>query len=304
MGRRLKVIVTGGSGFVGTWVVKELLKRGHYVKVIDVQEPKVDVEYVKMDVRNLDGLRKEVRGYDAIIHLAAVVSLDEATKNPLETEEVNVRGTLNVLIAAKEVNAKVVYASSAAVYGDPKKLPVDEDHPTFPKSVYGATKLGGEALVLSFIENFGLETVALRYFNLYGPYMRGGPYAGVIYKFLSNAIEGRPLIIYGDGKQTRDFVYAEDAARATLVALERGKGVYNVGTGKEITILELAELVKKVTGCDCEVKFAPPRPGDIRRSVASIEKIKGIGWEPKVGIEEGLRRSYEWLLKEKNPISN
>ncbi len=292
----MKVLVTGGSGFIGRSVLEELLLRGHDVISLDLIEPSITVPFMVGDIRDLETLRKAARGVDAIIHLAAIVSAVEAMEKPLDTFRTNVEGTLNVAEAARRENVKVIYAGSVAVYGEPKILPVSEDHPVHPTNVYGSTKLAGESILLGYSGSYGLPVTSLRFFNVYGPHMKPGPYAGVIYKFLERMREGKPLRIEGDGKQTRDFVYVEDVAKAVVLALESdATGVYNVGTGREISILDLARLLFSLTGRDTGLEFAPPRPGDIRRSRADISKIRKLGWEPSFDLESGLKRTIEWF---------
>ena len=292
----MKVLVTGGSGFIGRSVLEELLLRGHDVISLDLIEPSITVPFLVGDIRDLETLRKAARGVDAIIHLAAIVSAVEAMEKPLDTFRTNVEGTLNVAEAARRENVKVIYAGSVAVYGEPKILPVSEDHPVHPTNVYGSTKLAGESILLGYSGSYGLPVTSLRFFNVYGPHMKPGPYAGVIYKFLERMREGKPLRIEGDGKQTRDFVYVEDVAKAVVLALESdATGVYNVGTGREISILDLARLLFSLTGRDTGLEFAPPRPGDIRRSRADISKIRKLGWEPSFDLESGLKRTIEWF---------
>ncbi|MDK2384492.1 MAG: NAD-dependent epimerase/dehydratase family protein [Candidatus Korarchaeota archaeon] len=292
----MKVLVTGGSGFIGRSVLEELLLRGHDVISLDLIEPSIAVPFVVGDIRDFETLRNAARGVNAIIHLAAIVSAVEAMEKPLDTFRTNVEGTLNVAETARRENAKVVYAGSVAVYGEPKSLPVSEDHPVHPTNIYGSTKLAGESILLGYSGSYGLPVTSLRFFNVYGPHMKPGPYAGVIYKFLERLKGGKPLRIEGDGKQTRDFVYVGDVARAVVLALESdATGVYNVGTGREISILELARLLFSLTGMDTGLEFAPPRPGDIRRSRADISKIRRLGWEPSIDLERGLRRTIEWF---------
>ncbi len=292
----MRVLVTGGSGFIGRSVLEELLIRGHEVLSLDLVEPSITVPFVIGDVRDPETLRNAAEGVDAIVHLAAIVSAVEAMERPLDTFRTNVEGTLNVAEAARREDAKVIYASSVAVYGEPKVLPVSEDHPVHPTNVYGSTKLAGESLLLGYGGSYGLPVTSLRFFNVYGPHMKPGPYAGVIYKFLERIREEKPLRIEGDGRQTRDFVYVGDVARAVVLALESdATGVYNVGTGREISILDLARLLFDLTGRDTGLEFAPARPGDIRRSRADISKIRELGWEPSLSLEEGLRRTIEWF---------
>ncbi len=292
----MKVLVTGGSGFIGTNLSLFLTEEGHEVRVLDLRSPNFKAEYVKGDIRDYETVKRAVEGIEAVVHLAAMVSAVEATEKPEEATEINVMGTLNLLEASRRQGVRrFVYASSVAVYGEPLYLPVDERHPNFPVNVYGATKLGGEALVNGYSGNYGLSTVSLRFFNVYGPWMRPGPYSGVILKFLEFAHGNEPFRIEGDGRQTRDFIYVEDVVRAIQLALEEEfTGAYNVGTGKETSIIELARLVSEVVGIPCRVEHAPPRKGDIRRSVADPSKLMLRGWRPKVDLKEGLRRTNEW----------
>ncbi len=309
----MRVAVTGGAGFIGSWVVEVLVEKGYDVVVIDnfssgsrsnLASVEGVVKVVECDVRDFSNLLQALKGCDAVIHLAALVSVDAASENPRLAIDVNVVGTLNVLEACRRVGcSRLVYASSAAVYGEPVKLPVAEDHPTVPINVYGASKLSGEALVLSYNRNFGLSTIALRYFNVYGPRQRGGPYAGVITKFITAALKGEELTIFGDGMQTRDFVYVRDVAEATVKALEsEATGVFNVGTGVETKIIDLARKILRLTGSSSRIRFASPRPGDIRRSVADISRIRAVlGWEPRTGLDDGLKKTIEWFRYELKP---
>ncbi len=307
----MRVVVTGGAGFIGYWTVKALLESGHEVSVVDNLSRarfydrlvKMGVDVSQVDVRDLDGLRGALEGCDAVLHLAALISVDESAEKPLLYHDVNATGTLNLLKASLDVGVKkVVYSSSAAVYGEPEKVPIDEDHPTRPISVYGASKLSGELYCRAFHKTHGLSVVILRYFNVYGP-GQTPEYAGVIVRFMKRLAEGLPPEIYGDGKQTRDFVHVSDVARANVLALESGidLGVYNVGTGKAVSILELAELMMDIAGVKTEPVFGPPKLGDIRYSVADIGRaMRDLGYEPKVDLREGLID----LLKPRRQSSN
>lgn len=305
----MKVLVTGGAGFIGSWTAEALVRAGHEVIVLDdlstgdlrnLSSVAESVRFLKGDVtdaRTVAELIREERP-EAIIHLAAIVSVDEVAEDPVRGFEVNVQGTLNLLEAARRYGVReLIYASSAAVYGDPVGLPVREDHPTRPKNVYGATKLAGEALVSAYMGNYGVPTAVLRYFNVYGPRMRAGPYSGVIRKFIEAVLAGEPITIFGDGEQTRDFVYVEDVALANLAALESGaRGVYNIGSGRPTKVRDLAALVMKVLGREVPVRHAPPRPGDIRHSYADISRaVEEMGWSPRTGLEEGLRKTAEYI---------
>lgn len=307
----MRVLVTGGAGFIGSWTAEELVRGGHKVIVLDnmssgseanLSRVAGEVIVVRGDVRERHLIESVVRDHspDALIHLAAVVSVDEVAEDPVKGFENNVLGTLNVLEAARELGVgKVVYASSAAVYGDPVRLPISEDHPLRPLSVYGGTKLAGEALATSYAGNYGMEVVVLRYFNVYGPRMRPGPYSGVVRKFIEAVLAGEPVTIFGDGEQTRDFVYVEDVARANAAALKPGvSGVYNIGTGEPVSVAGLARAVMEVAGVEVPVKYGPPRPGDIRHSYADIRRARdGLGWEPRTGLAEGLRKTIEFMMQ-------
>ena len=288
--------VTGGSGFIGVELSKALLSEGHEVKVIDLERPPLEgVEFVRADVTSLEALREAAKDCETIYHLAAEVKLESALDDPFKVAKVNVLGTLNALEVARERDAEVVYASSAAVYGEPKAIPVPEDHPTLPKSVYGASKLGGEAFVNAYRSTYGLRTWSLRLFNVYGPSERMSKYSGVVYKFIKNALLNKPLVVYGDGKQVRDFVYISDVVKAFKASASVEPDVYNVGTGKGTSVLELAELILKLTGSRSQIVFGPPRPGDIRASVADISKLSSKGWRPEVDLVEGLKRTIEFV---------
>ncbi len=298
------VLVTGGAGFIGCHTARLLLERGYDVMVLDnlysgsrsnVPE---GAELIVGDVADRDILGRAMRSVDQVVHLAAIVSVDEAREDPWGTLKTNVLGTLNVLEQSyRHGVGRVVYASSCAVYGEQVVLPIVEDAPLRPINIYGASKLSGEALVHAYREEKGLSTVALRYFNVYGPGMRGGPYAGVIYKFLTAALRGEPLTIHGDGEQTRDFVYVADVARANLAALESEVGgAFNIGTGASVTINDLARMVLEATGSRSPIIYTDPRPGDIRHSRASIARARRLlGWEPMVSLREGLEKTVEWL---------
>jgi len=298
------VTITGGAGFIGYWTAKRLLEEGFEVKILDnlhtahmlskIRE--LGLEVIRIDVRDTIGLERAFKSSDYVIHLAALISVEESSKVPELYHEVNATGTLNVLKAAMKAGVdKVVYGSSAAVYGVPNELPIQEDHPTKPISIYGATKLAGEAYCSSFHRTFGLETIILRYFNAYGP-GQSEEYAGVIERFIKRVKGGEPPIIYGDGLQTRDFVYVEDVANANLLALNSpiNFGIFNIASGKSITILDLARMILDFLSSDLKPVFAPPRKGDIRHSLANIQRAKKVlGFEPRIDLESGIRKIIE-----------
>ena len=308
----VRVLVTGGAGFVGSHLVDSLVKHGFEVIVLDnlfsgklenlKHVDKRNFCLVKGDVRSKADLRKVLKNVDFVFHLAAIVSVPLSIEKPLFVNEVNVNGTLNVLEESLRAGVKrLIYASSCAVYGEPINVPIDENHPTRPLSPYGVSKLAAEHYCRVFYEVYGLETVCLRFFNIYGPRQSSGPYAGVISKFISSLKHGKPPIIFGDGKQTRDFVYIEDVVDACLLSLE-SKGCVgefiNIGSGVETSISDLAEILIELFGLlDVKPKYAQPRTGDIRRSCASLNKAKRLlGYQPKISLIEGLKRVIEYAM--------
>ena len=304
----MKVVVTGGAGFIGFHTVSLLANKGYSVTVVDnfsrasvsreLRDLGIKVE--KIDVRDINALHDVLRGTDYVIHLAALISVEESQRKPTLYHDVNITGTLNVLYASWRNNVeKVVLASSAAVYGEPIKLPILEDHPTKPISFYGLTKLVGEKYARYF-SGRGLKVVVLRYFNVYGEY-QSPSYAGVITNFILNAIHRRPLTIFGDGFQTRDFIYVGDVAKANLLALEKDTGTFNIlniASGKAVSIRDLAELILDIRGENLQIIYTKPREGDIRHSVADIRNANTtLGFYPQVELREGLSRTYNWFLK-------
>jgi len=284
----VRVVVTGGAGFVGSHVAAHLAGRGFRVVAVDSLErasavkrlEEAGVPLVVGDLRRVD-----LPPADAVVHAAAYISVEESWERPYEYMWNNAAATARVAVQCAARGARLVYISSAAVYGEPVRLPISEDHPTRPLSPYGLSKLAGERVVEMLVPG----AAVLRLFNVYGP-GQTGPYAGVITKFLERARRGLPPVIYGDGEQTRDFVHVGDVARFVETVLERGaSGVFNVGTGRAVSVRELAGLVMRLAGLNGEPVYAPPRPGDIKHSVADITKARSLGWEPRVGIEEGLR---------------
>lgn len=300
-----RVLVTGGAGFIGSHLVDELMSEGVGVVVLDdfsggsrenlsshLGEPNFCL--VAGDIRTEADVKRALEKMDAVFHLAATVSVDLSVKNPLLVNEVNVGGTLNVLRESLKAGVKrFVYASSCAVYGEPIHLPIDEDHPTRPISPYGVSKLAAEHYCRIFYEVYGLETVCLRFFNVYGPRQVVGPYSGVITKFINRLKRGRQPTIYGDGEQTRDFVFVRDVVDACLRAMccKNCVGeVINVGTGIETSINKLANVLVELFNLhDIKVAYAEPRAGDIRKSCADLSKAKRLlGYKPKVPLTEGL----------------
>jgi len=304
--RGKRVLVTGGAGFIGSHVVEALLDRGCSVVVLDnfstgklsnlgryLDDSRLTI--IKGDVRDLGAVERALEGARAVVHEAAVKSVPLSFKNPAFTHEVNVGGTLNLLRAASEAGVeRFVFASSAAVYGEQDAIPIGEDAPPNPLSPYGHSKLLGERECLNFWKDGKIETVCLRYFNVYGPRMTGDEYAGVMTRFAERLRADQPPIIYGDGEQTRDFVHVADATDATVRALERegiAGEVINVGSGRATSINELCEIFLEAAGKPhLRPVHEPPRSGDIRRSQADIAKGRRLlGYEPAVALERGIK---------------
>lgn len=305
-----RIVVTGGAGFVGSNVVRRLLTENARVVVLDdfytgddnnlpTGEPNLEV--VRGSVTDYDLVRDVTAGASLVFHLAAR-NIIVSTRNPREDYEVNIGGTLNVLLAARELNIpRVVYSSSTSVYGNPRYLPINEDDATNMLSPYAVSKFAGENYCKAFYESYGLSSAVVRYSNVYGTAQRpDNPYCGVVAKFFESAMKGEPPRIHGDGEQTRDFTYIDDVVEATLLAGISPKAdgqVYNVGTGREVTVNQLARTIIEITGANLEPAFVDRRDIDnIRRRVVNIEKIRReLRWIPTFTVEQGLRRTYQWL---------
>ncbi len=306
----MRALVTGGAGFIGSHIAEALVREGAEVRVVDNLTtgkrenlaPIADrVELVEADVRDAPQLDYLVAGCDVVFHEAAIVSVPYSIAHPQETHDVNLQGTLNVLQAAKRHGVKrVVFACSAAVYGDEPTLPKREDMRASPISPYGVEKLGGEAYLEVWSRLFGIEAVSLRYFNVFGPRQDpSSPYSGVISIFLDRARRGEPVTIFGDGQQTRDFVYVANVVDANLRAAKAsgvGGRSFNVGCGRETTLNELLAMVGRVLGREVVAKYEAARPGDIVASYADISRARReLGYEPAIGVEEGLARLAKHL---------
>jgi UDP-glucose 4-epimerase len=305
-----RIVVTGGAGFVGSNIVKRLLSGGATVVVMDdfytgmmdnLPTDDRKLEVVRGSVTDFQLVSDVVKGANVVIHEAAR-NIIVSTRNPREDYEVNIGGTLNVLLAVRETGVpRVVYASSASVYGNPRYLPINEDDATNMLSPYSVSKFAGENYCKAFYESYGLSASVVRYSNVYGTGQRpDNPYCGVVSKFFESAMAGEPPRIHGDGDQTRDFTYIDDVVEATLLAGFTAKAegqVYNVGTGRETTVNQLARLIIEVTGAGVEPAYIDRRDIDnIRRRVVNIEKIRReLRWVPSITIEQGLRRTYQWL---------
>ena len=309
----MKVLITGGAGFIGHHVVKQLIDSGLEVMVIDnlSRSLRENIEFIKglgvllkpIDVRDLKSLIEAFKEFrpDAVVHAAALIDVEESVKRPGLYAEVNVAGSANVAKASYEVGAsRIIYLSSAAVYGEPKYLPIDENHPTEPISPYGASKLAGELLIKSLTKPLKKTNyVVLRLFNVYGPGQSPtSPYSGVITKFIARVKSGKPPIIYGDGGQVRDFIHVTDVAKAVEKALttEFVNETYNIGSGKSVSINKLANLILKIGDVkNLEAMYESPRPGDIKLSYADITKsINLLKWRAEIKLEKGLQELIEY----------
>jgi UDP-glucose 4-epimerase len=306
-------LVTGGAGFIGSNVVRLLLERGHEVRVLDNCStgyadnlgPYPEAELVWGDIRDAEAVSAAMRGGDVVFHLAASVGNKKSIDEPLYDASHNVLGTINVLEAMREREVgNIVYSSSAGIFGEPQYQPVDEAHPCEPDSPYGATKLCGEKLVLSYAKLYGIKAACLRYFNVYGENQRFDAYGNVIPIFATGIARGDAITIFGDGEQTRDFIDVRDVAAANAAAAENeeARGTFNVGTGTQITINRLVEILREVTGEDFDAVYGPPRPGDVRHCTADASRLREVlGVSPSTDIPENLERYYAWMVSD--PIS-
>lgn len=305
----MRFVVTGGAGFIGSNTVDELVRRGASVVVLDdlssgkeenLAESRNKITFIKGSITDIEIVRKAMHEAEYVLHLAARTSVPRSVKDPIDTNRINIDGTLNVLVAARDAKVKrIVFAASSSAYGETPSLPKLETMQPQPISPYGVTKYVGELYAQTFGRCYGVENVSLRYFNIFGPRQDpSSPYSGVLAKFCTAFIEDTQPVIFGDGEQTRDFTYVENAVHANLLACEAptvsGK-VFNIGVGARLSLNQTVELLNKISGKRLEVKYDPPRDGDIRDSQADISQAREfLGYDPQVGFEEGLRRTLEW----------
>lgn len=307
MGQRY--LVTGGAGFIGRNIVRRLLAEGHEVRVLDnfstgrrENLEGLDVELIEGDLTSYHMVQRAVKGVDYILHQGALPSVPRSVNDPIASVNVNVIGTVNVLTAAVEEGVKrVVYASSSSIYGDSPELPKHEGMLPAPKSPYAASKLAGEHLCRAFYESYGLETIILRYFNVFGPYQNPhSQYAAVIPKFVTAALSGQPVVIFGDGQQSRDFTFVDNVVEANLAAIEAPKEAlgkaFNIACGESFSLLELLEILEGILGKKIKKLFREPQPGDVKHSRADISRAKKLlGYQPKIRFQEGLQKTVEWF---------
>lgn len=302
-------LVTGGAGFIGSHLVDALLSEGCAVTVLDnlstghlynLKHIKDSITFYKGDIQDAKTLMKTVRYCDVVFHQAAVVSVPQTVEQPVESARVNDIGTLMVLDAARKNNVKrVVIASSCAVYGEAPNLPKTEDMRPRPFSPYAVQKLTGEFHARLYHDLYKLETVCLRYFNVYGPRQDpSSPYSGVISIFMNKAVSKEPPLIYGDGNQYRDFVFVRDVVRANILAATSegaGGSIFNVGTGNSVRISRLWEEICRMSGSNIAPIYEAPRPGDIRESLADVSLVKSVlGFEPEYSFQKGLEMTFDW----------
>ena len=298
-------LVTGGAGFVGSNLVDLLRHRGHMVTVIDDLSSgyranlRLDVRFVEGDIRNETAIDAAVAGTDVVFHLAASVGNKRSIDHPIDDSDINVLGTLKVLEACRRRGVrKLVFSSSAGIFGELKSLPIREDHPAEPDSPYGASKLAAEKLCLVYAKLHRMECACLRYFNVYGPKQRYDAYGNVIPIFVDAVMQQQPIVIFGDGEQTRDFVSVHDVVEANYRAATTPGvcGSFNIASGTRISINDLATLVAQASGVERAVRYAAPRPGDVRHSLADIGAARAaFGYAPRVTLHEGLPEYVNWV---------
>lgn len=304
--KNTKVLVTGGAGFIGSNLVKHLLRQGNSVTVLDSLlsghrsnlDPFPNVRFIEGDVRDKIKVKDAIQGAEVVFHLAASVGNKRSIDLPFDDAEINVMGTLNILEEARKAGVrKIVTSSSAGIFGELKTMPIKEDHPVEPDSPYGCSKLYEEKICLSYAKLYDIEAVCLRYFNVYGPNQRFDAYGNVIPIFVFRMLRNEPLLIYGDGEQTRDFVHVEDIVQANIkAATAKGiSGAFNIGSGTNVTINRLVEMITSGYRNNITIEHGPERPGDVRHSLADISLAhQKINYTPTVELEIGIEKYVNW----------
>jgi nucleoside-diphosphate-sugar epimerase len=304
-------LITGIAGFIGSALARAVLAQGDKVRGVDnfstgkrnnIAELLDRIEVREADLLDLEAVQSACRGVDYVLHEAAIPSVPRSVRDPLESNRANIDATVNVLVAARDAKVKrVVYAASSSAYGDTPTLPKHEEMSPNPISPYAVAKLASEYYMASFFRCYGLETVALRYFNIFGPRQDPtSPYSGVLAKFITQMLKGEQPTILGDGAQSRDFTYVDNVVHANLLACKAPAGevagrVFNVATGTRIDLNEMSRVLKKLTGYPGEVKYGPERAGDVKHSLADLTRAeKHLGYTPQVNFEDGLRRTIDW----------
>jgi UDP-N-acetylglucosamine/UDP-N-acetyl-alpha-D-glucosaminouronate 4-epimerase len=304
-------LITGVAGFIGSSLARAILAQGDKVRGVDnlatgkrenLEDIRSQIDFREADILNLDAMKDACQGVDYVLHQAAIPSVPKSVLDPLGSNRANVDGTVNVLVAARDAKVKrVVYAASSSAYGDTPTLPKHEDMKPNPISPYAVAKLASEYYMISFFRCYGLETVCLRYFNIFGPRQDPtSPYSGVLAKFITQMLRGEQPTILGDGEQSRDFTYIDNAVSANLLACKAPANqaagrVFNVATGRRANLKEAFAALKTIIGYKGEVAFGPERAGDVKHSLADISRAeKALGYKPLVHFEDGLRKTVEW----------
>jgi UDP-glucose 4-epimerase len=302
----MKILITGGAGFIGSYVANAFIRDGHRVLIVDnlstgIEEniPK-ETDFVKCDIRERSLLKKVFSDFnpDMVNHHAAQINVRQSVEDPVFDAEINVIGTLNLLeLSLSHKVKRFIFASTGgAIYGEPENLPADETTPPMPISPYGASKYAVENYLGYYRAVHGLDYVALRYSNVYGPRQNPHGEAGVVAIFCSRILSGKPCQIFGDGNQTRDYVFAEDVARANILAVNAPAGRYNIGTEIETSVNDLVMVLRRAARREFNVEYAPPRPGEVQRIALDVALAKRVlGWSPKVNFEDGIRRTWKWI---------
>ncbi len=296
----MKILITGGSGFIATYIAKHLLENSHNVKILDLKEPRIkhkNLEFVKKSI--LDSITKDIKGCDAVFHFAALLGVENSDKKPLETMKINLEGSVNVFKSAIDAGVKrMIFSSSSEVYGEPRELPIKEDSVKGPVSTYGVSKLAAEIYAKAYNQEFGTDIRIVRFFNVYGP---GQESNWVVPIFINRALRNEPIKVFGNGNQTRCFTYVEDIADGVLKVFEKGKTgeAYNIGNNQPTTILELAQIIKELIKSKSEIikvgfgKETRLKEREIEYRIPDISKMKALGWKPKVMIREGIKKILE-----------